>query len=249
MAIQAIQTRYAGCHFRSRLEARWAVFFNKLGISWKYEPEGFVVRGSYEGDRDIPYLPDFYLPGSKTWVEVKGSEESFQQQGETYANAIDWGGDIPDVEDSHGTGRGLLVLGPIPPDYNPDQVYPLHWVLQHHKGIYANWATFGIDGVQYICSNDMVSSAPELPVMWTPEGPSDRIKWTSTSYLHWPSLAISWDTTRDDGVSNEWLRTPAKKKNQVSPGVILPSRSAGVVHDAYTAARSARFEHGQSGAA
>lgn len=32
MTIQAIQTRYAGHHFRSRLEARWAVFFDYLGV-------------------------------------------------------------------------------------------------------------------------------------------------------------------------------------------------------------------------
>ena len=26
---------------RSRLEARWAVFFDTAGIAWQYEPEGF----------------------------------------------------------------------------------------------------------------------------------------------------------------------------------------------------------------
>lgn len=41
MAIKAIQTRYKGYNFRSRLEARWAVFFDALGIKWEYEPEGF----------------------------------------------------------------------------------------------------------------------------------------------------------------------------------------------------------------
>lgn len=35
--IKPIQTRYKGYHFRSRLEARWAVFFDALGIAWKYE--------------------------------------------------------------------------------------------------------------------------------------------------------------------------------------------------------------------
>lgn len=38
--MQAIQTRYKGYHFRSRLEARWAVFFDTLGILWEYEKEG-----------------------------------------------------------------------------------------------------------------------------------------------------------------------------------------------------------------
>lgn len=38
--IKPIETRYAGCRFRSRLEARWAVFFDALKIEWEYEPEG-----------------------------------------------------------------------------------------------------------------------------------------------------------------------------------------------------------------
>jgi hypothetical protein len=30
--IQAIETEYHGCQFRSRLEARWGVFFDRAGI-------------------------------------------------------------------------------------------------------------------------------------------------------------------------------------------------------------------------
>jgi hypothetical protein len=60
-----IETRYAGCRFRSRLEARWAVLFDVIGLEWQYEPQGF----------DTPYgayLPDFYIPDWDTWMEVKG---------------------------------------------------------------------------------------------------------------------------------------------------------------------------------
>jgi len=64
-AIKPIETRYAGHRFRSRLEARWAVFFDHLGIEWQYEPECFKIAGK-------GYLPDFWLPGLCTWVEVKG---------------------------------------------------------------------------------------------------------------------------------------------------------------------------------
>jgi hypothetical protein len=39
--IKAIETRYKGYRFRSRLEARWAVFFDALGVEWEYEKEGF----------------------------------------------------------------------------------------------------------------------------------------------------------------------------------------------------------------
>jgi nucleoside 2-deoxyribosyltransferase len=51
--IKAIQTVYKGYKFRSRLEARWAVFFDALGLEWEYEPEGFDL-----GD-GVWYLPDF----------------------------------------------------------------------------------------------------------------------------------------------------------------------------------------------
>src|SRR5690606_1394774 len=36
-----IQTEYRDCHFRSRLEARWAVLFDAMGLAWEYELEGF----------------------------------------------------------------------------------------------------------------------------------------------------------------------------------------------------------------
>lgn len=64
--MKAIQTFYKGFHFRSRLEARWAVFFDALGVKWEYEIEGFELD---DGRR---YLPDFWLPDLRTWVEVKG---------------------------------------------------------------------------------------------------------------------------------------------------------------------------------
>ena len=63
--MKAIETRYKGYRFRSRLEARWAVFFDALSIVWEYEPEGFEFE---DGTR---YLPDFYLPDLRTYVEVK----------------------------------------------------------------------------------------------------------------------------------------------------------------------------------
>jgi len=35
---KAHQTNYKGVTFRSRLEARWAAFFDLIGWSWEYEP-------------------------------------------------------------------------------------------------------------------------------------------------------------------------------------------------------------------
>lgn len=66
-AIKAIETIYNGYRFRSRLEARWAVFFDALRIPYEYEPEGFDL-----GDT-CWYLPDFWLPRQESWYEVKPS--------------------------------------------------------------------------------------------------------------------------------------------------------------------------------
>ncbi len=68
MNIRPIETRYDGYLFRSRLEARWAVFFDALDVPYEYELEGFDIR---DGDLDLHYLPDFYLPTLDTFVEVK----------------------------------------------------------------------------------------------------------------------------------------------------------------------------------
>lgn len=63
--IRPIETYYNGYRFRSRLEARWAVFFDHVGIEYEYEPEGFVMHDN------TPYLPDFFLPRHNTYVEIK----------------------------------------------------------------------------------------------------------------------------------------------------------------------------------
>lgn len=64
-ALKAIETHYNGYLFRSRLEARWAVFFDALCIKYEYEPEGLVLSDG------TGYLPDFYLPGFNCYFEVK----------------------------------------------------------------------------------------------------------------------------------------------------------------------------------
>lgn len=66
--IQAIETVYAGIKFRSRLEARWAVFMDTLGVTWEYETEGFLLPDG------VGYLPDFFVP-TIGWIEVKPSYE------------------------------------------------------------------------------------------------------------------------------------------------------------------------------
>lgn len=63
--MQPIETIYDGYRFRSRLEARWAVFFKYSGIRYIYETEGFRLSDG------TTYLPDFYLPDYNAYVEIK----------------------------------------------------------------------------------------------------------------------------------------------------------------------------------
>jgi len=71
--MQAIETLYAGYRFRSRLEARFAVLFDFWSIEYQYEKEGFELPSGR-------YLPDFWLPTLKIWIEIKGSPISERER-------------------------------------------------------------------------------------------------------------------------------------------------------------------------
>ena len=56
--IKPIETEFDGHRFRSRLGARWAVFFKEMDWDYSYELEGY--RFEYKGEI-LSYLPDFYV--------------------------------------------------------------------------------------------------------------------------------------------------------------------------------------------
>ena len=81
MTIKPIETLYRGHYFRSKAEARFAVFMDCLGVKWDYEPQGFDLGNG------LKYLPDFKIYDVSTchnsdggkictydymYVEVKG---------------------------------------------------------------------------------------------------------------------------------------------------------------------------------
>ena len=68
-------TTYKGIDFRSKLEARWAAFFDTFRVDWAYEPEQYTL------DNGLLYKPDFLLHNVRVlgidspvdiFVEVKG---------------------------------------------------------------------------------------------------------------------------------------------------------------------------------
>lgn len=120
MEIKAIETVYNGYRFRSRLEARWAVFFDALGVDYEYEPEGFDLG---DGTR---YLPDFkikcwgkrgclYDKPFDLWIEVKGNmTETDAEKIFKFACGADGFSLNSDVEE---VINPVLIVGQIP---NPD---------------------------------------------------------------------------------------------------------------------------------
>lgn len=80
--MKAIPTRYKGMMFRSRLEARWAAFFDELELSWEYEPMDL------EG-----WTPDFGLStssGDYVLVEIKPVPP--KSQTDMPATLLEWRG-------------------------------------------------------------------------------------------------------------------------------------------------------------
>jgi hypothetical protein len=207
--IQPIETRYAGCRFRSRLEARWAVFFDTLGIRWEYEPQGFMIPCALGAS--TPYLPDFLLMDCGTWVEVKGSEADLDHDLMARAAVHLPGASVPNAPT-------ILLLGPIPNPPAKDR--DLGWL-----GLWADedWAQEAIREGHISDASECVGDA-----YWGFGGFVD---------LGAPEqLDISGATAYQMG-DEPWL-TPCESYQQMNrfPGV----------PDAYRAARSARFEHGDS---
>jgi hypothetical protein len=200
--LKAIETRYAGCRFRSRLEARWAVFFDTLRISWEYEPQGYEIESLRDGTTRR-YLPDFYLPTLKHYVEVKGSDDlADQNYRDMLSSAID-NQDVP--------LQAILLLGPVPNVENISVV--LHARLHRHNGL------IQCDSVAF----SRVTEGP-LTIYYGSGGWLTRVNAPG-----WPNGA-TWNARR--------LRVEDPDEN---PRLLRQSTS-----DAYLAARSARFEHGET---
>lgn len=65
------RTEFKNTVYRSKLEAKWAVFFDSLGLRYEYEPHFEEVSLGYY---PINYAPDFYLEDLDIHVEVKPKE-------------------------------------------------------------------------------------------------------------------------------------------------------------------------------
>ncbi len=117
--IAPITTHYKGYRFRSRLEARWAVFFDSVSWTYKYEPEGYILTN------DDWYLPDFWLTTYMRdreeqknwgyWLEIKAGKASADELLKLTLLAV------------HTNHNALMVQGdPYPGEYSIIKVQHMH---------------------------------------------------------------------------------------------------------------------------
>lgn len=109
--IKPIETEYKGYLFRSRLEARWAIFFDMCGADWEYEAEGYNLgEGLY-------YLPDFVIHN------VPGRLDLNEENKDLY---IEVKGKMTDIDakkiNKFSEFKPILVVGDIPKGDNFDDI-------------------------------------------------------------------------------------------------------------------------------
>lgn len=213
--MKAIETRYAGHRFRSRLEARWAVFFDRLGVDWQYELQGFEV-----GETGRRYLPDFYLPATNTWVEVKPSDDMLDWP--LLRACADPNLGLPDMAESFGTSRGLLLLGPIPRhEFIGLGSRVLHPAIQCQAD--------GSSAVTFLRFMEAGPKPTDIRI-GGPDGVMAASRGGKRAIEGFLVGRIMSLVSADPNAGLMW---------RISPDAVV---------DAYDAARTARFEHGESGA-
>ena len=129
-SIKPIETYYKGYRFRSRLEAKWAVFFDTAGIKYQYEPEGYTLENGEA------YLPDFYLPDLDVHVEVKGMREGYEQEILRLQKFIVWGGPI----------KQIVIFTDIPGKTPDGGIWHFPMYYWHGDGVEAGWFFFYDNG-------------------------------------------------------------------------------------------------------
>jgi hypothetical protein len=229
--LKAIETVYDGYRFRSRLEARWAVFFKTLGVKYEYEKEGFELGG------DVRYLPDFWLPEQKCWVEIKGQNPTQEEHEKCFElmNCVNPKGkrDEPHV---------YLFAGDIP--------------LPDIQGSKSSWSAYGYD--YSVCPPHLL----------------DFCGWTECPFCHMVDITAGGtiedlpcrcekkyirigaidDILGDTFIGEVTIGTEQREAHRYMEHNYIKKRMSFLFWGdtprliaAYTAARQARFEHGERG--
>ncbi|MBM3273038.1 helix-turn-helix transcriptional regulator [Candidatus Kaiserbacteria bacterium] len=187
--INAIETKYNGILFRSRLEAKWAAMFDLLRWGWTYEPTDF------DG-----WMPDFAIHGNKIiYVEVKPVTEFPEEVAEKMKGS--------------GCKEQLLILGMITPRCSWTDQPMIGWLSSDCEGFalapFGRWT--GSDRIGFCHSecgfDDRISGKydggswgsggevthDEIDALWREA--SNRVRWQPKTVV--PALSTSHGDIRD----------------------------------------------------
>lgn len=195
----AIQTIYKGYKFRSRLEARWAVFFDAMNIGWEYEPEGYEKDG-------VRYLPDFRLRCGP-WVEVKPEDQLLNKK--LLTKILGVGSPLSGITNSINAewcSGGLLLLGKIPEETGE---WPIHPIIQQRENrfgeelvprFYRRWAFFVSREVEIVSEQ--------------------------TFFFANHSVAPEWGAEAKEATSKLWLEEKTLSRVGISDKALMAYRAA-----------------------
>lgn len=146
MERRSLPAWYDGTLYRSHLEARWAIFFDKLDIKWQYEPQGFDL-----GD-GIAYLPDFAVYGAlgTLWIEIKPRWEADPQGVEKWRR-------FAGVRPNPSQSRAALLVG------EPSTEAPAHIIIGGDETIFG-WP----DGTRGVGADPLKGPWEDGEYAWRP---------------------------------------------------------------------------------
>lgn len=222
--IKAIETLYKGYRFRSRLEARWAVFFDAITVQYEYEPQGFSLGG-------VAYLPDFWLPTLGWWLEIKPSIEMAEADKEKF-------GRFHEASNAR-SGRFRIVVGNPWFDSNRlEHSYQMFVCVrfEHTAGdppeVLRRCPEFNLHGMREYWRECPLCRGIDIEALWL-SGDRELSTYCQTCDMDGPALL-------GDPDDRAWFHKGDICANH--PDVFVTPR----LRFAYQAARSARFEHGET---
>lgn len=237
MAIKAIETPYKGYRFRSRHEARWAVCLSALGVKWEYEKEGYDLDGVW-------YLPDFWLPDHKIWVEVKPAINDATGEEEEKI-----------VRLARATGRICVIVGEFLTQslrYTPDSGATEPWMLPAPLDVLRG----GIDQMfpeepkypaypgwyEIMCA---VCGDPYVHLKSCEIVPCD-FSYTTAGLSFWCERGCTYDLLIGNHKGLGFAQIANAKIATDSLVEFLTQGNDNLIAEAFDKAKSARFEHGES---
>lgn len=239
--LKAIETHYKGYRFRSRLEARWAVLFDALLVTWEYEKEGYQLLNNAGF-----YLPDFWLPDFDMWVEVKGGECSEADRAKIQALHEQSGkdvvlvGNIPENSTFHFHTQTERIIALYLPDSAMETAI---------NRMFGRGSTFWDGEVSVLC--------PECGFDYVHIGTAEEVNGNDNYEAGWGGRGDAVRVGMWCEAGHSWVLRFGFHKGQTFAAIeklevmtsdlltILSGGRGGAAGRACNAARSARFEHGE----